>query len=55
MAGSVFEARSTQTRTSGGSSETPQKAIRVRPRGLCSASKAVTTVTPAGKLESSSR
>src|ERR1700686_2697738 len=38
----------------GGSSETAQKALTVRPRG-CSAQKAVSTTTPLGKLAMTSR
>ena len=38
-----------QTRTSGGSSETGQKALTVRPRGRSPTSWAVTMATPDGK------
>ena len=55
IAGSVFEVRSTQARTSGGSSETGQNALTVRPCGRPSSPEAVSTTTPDGKLAMISR
>ena len=46
--GSVRDVRSTHTSRSGGSAETDDTAVVVRPRGVPSTSSVVTTATPAG-------
>jgi hypothetical protein len=46
----VLEPLSMQAKASGGSSDTAQKALTVRPRGRASWPKAVRTTTPLGKL-----
>ena len=54
-AGSVFDDLSMHARAIGGSRETAQKALTVRPRGRPSSPKAVNTTTPLGKLAMTSR
>src|SRR3979411_3046705 len=54
-AGRVFEVLSMHASARGGSSETAQKALTVRPRGRESWPNAVRTTTPLGKVAMTSR
>src|SRR3954451_24790764 len=55
MAGTVPDRLSRQKSKSGGSSDTAQTALLVRPRGVPSAAKVVTIVTPVGNDPTTAR